>query len=179
MDEWYWKGGKIVKKYLVQKRDGSFDLLDEDEVERLIKEGKIEYDVETEWAKDENGIARPVGTYRTNYRYTEKKGDCIIVTACLSQLNLEEAKEKINIIRNFRDKYVVSLPNGKSLIDDYYKNAPTIIDNINNSPNNKEVYSEIYEKIKNIVDLLEKGHNKEALLYGTMVYQELKNKYGI
>ncbi|MFZ3385396.1 MAG: hypothetical protein WA144_15865 [Candidatus Methanoperedens sp.] len=54
----------------IKKRDGeSDDFVSEREADRLISNGKLEYDTETKWAKDENGIARPVGTYRTNFRY--------------------------------------------------------------------------------------------------------------
>ncbi|MBU4373198.1 MAG: hypothetical protein KKD69_04205 [Euryarchaeota archaeon] len=57
-------------KILVQKRNSLYsDMVSEKKLEELISRGEVEYDTKTEWAKDEDGIAMPVGTYRANFRY--------------------------------------------------------------------------------------------------------------
>jgi hypothetical protein len=55
-------------KVLVEKRNGFFEFKDENEVARDFNYVRTEI---TEWAKDENGIARECGTGL--YRYDKRK----------------------------------------------------------------------------------------------------------
>ena len=49
-------------------------------------------------------------------------------------------------MRFFRDEWLRDQPDGKDLIEDYYKIAPDIVKKINQQPEHKAIYREIYRK---------------------------------
>lgn len=54
--------------------------------------------------------------------------------------------EELTLMRFFRDEWLRDQPDGKDLIEDYYKIAPDIVKKINMQPEHKAIYREIYRK---------------------------------
>jgi hypothetical protein len=103
---------------------------------------------------------------------------CYITTAvCESQGKPDDCYE-LQLLRDYRDQYLLSTDEGSSLVKEYYNIAPTIVNRIGRSPDAEEVYETIWGNyISPCVHMIEAGE-KEACKdqYINMVHR-LKEKY--
>lgn len=103
---------------------------------------------------------------------------CYITTAvCESQGKPDDCYE-LELLRSYRDGYLLSTEDGKELVDEYYNIAPTIVNRIGRQENADQIYGEIWDCwLADCVRLIEEGR-KEACRgkYMDMVY-ELKERY--
>ena len=69
-------------------------------------------------------------------------------------------------------------PDGKFLVEEYYKTAPLIVEKIENSPEREKVYKHLWENyLKPSLEAIEKGEYKKVKeLYVSMV-RHLQKKY--
>ena len=105
-------------------------------------------------------------------------GPCYISTACVESGGLSDNCLELRVLRNFRDSYVIGLPDGKIIVKDYYSKAPPIVDMINLRADSKQVYSDIFERlVKRSVDLIRVGKNEAAFRNYRDLVKELENKY--
>lgn len=87
-------------------------------------------------------------------------GGCYLTSACMQhfQEKFDDNCEELNILRNFRDKFV-----SKEDVAHYYQTAPVIVEAINNSENNDSIYNYIYINIVNAcVCAIKKGNYEFA-----------------
>lgn len=84
------------------------------------------------------------------------------------------------MLRDYRDNYLASLPNGKELIEKYYDVAPTIVKHIDQRADAKEIYCSIWEEyLSPCISLIESGQMETCRKrYEEMVYT-LRDKYFI
>lgn len=82
--------------------------------------------------------------------------------------------------RRYRDETLSQTDEGKALIEEYYRIAPSIVERISQEDNAEEIYSYLYsEYIMPGYKLLQLGRGDEAKkLYAKGVIM-LANKYGI
>jgi hypothetical protein len=124
---------------------------------------------------------KEVDAYSTCKDFTPRKsqdGVCFITNACVLSLGLPDDCEELQLIRKYRDTYLRNIPGGKEIIDDYYKNAPLIVKEIDNSMDSIDIYKDIYENvIKPIVKLIKLEQYEEVLKIFISKYNELKIKY--
>lgn len=103
---------------------------------------------------------------------------CYITTAvCESQGKADDCYE-LELLRSYRDGYLMSIEDGQSLVKEYYNIAPTIVNRIGRQENAGEIYKEIWDTwLSGCIELIEAGE-KEACRekYMDMVY-ELKERY--
>lgn len=153
--------------------------------------GKIEY---CEWCNDKlNGYVYfdlPSGKYgffcsnKCIYEAAQadfsgtKHGMCFISTAVYLSLGLNDDCYDLELLRKYRDEYLLK---EKKLISDvelYYDMSPKIVIQINQEADSDEVYQYLYNKyIKEAVYKIENGEYNEAYsIYKEMVY-ECKMKY--
>lgn len=110
----------------------------------------------------DNFVARPQGP--------KAKADCFLTSACVEYLGKADDCEELTKLRAFRDGYLKERPDGKALVDEYYKIAPSIVKKINEDNNRDKHYAYIYETIKNCLVHIDGGNNEKALeLYKAMV----------
>lgn len=110
---------------------------------------------------------------------SKSSGGCFITTSTLSSLGSIDDKHPIlQKLRGFRDKFILSLPNGVSLVEEYYCVAPEIVEAIDKLPDSTSQYSDIYSTyINKCVKFIDEGHKTEAFqLYKVMV-EDLRIKY--
>ena len=103
---------------------------------------------------------------------------CYITTAvCLSQGKADDCYE-LELLREYRDTYLLSTPEGEALVKGYYNIAPTIVSRIARSEAPKQVYEEIWKNyLAPCVGLIEAGRPEACQeQYMAMVY-ELKGRY--
>ena len=103
---------------------------------------------------------------------------CYITTAvCESQGNADDCYE-LELLRDYRDHYLLSSPEGEALVKEYYNIAPTIVSRIGRSEAPGQVYEEIWQNyLAPCVGLIEAGKPEACReKYMAMVY-ELKGRY--
>lgn len=103
---------------------------------------------------------------------------CYITTAvCESQGKADDCYE-LTLLRNYRDEYLLSTPEGEALVKEYYNIAPTIVNRIAHSETPGKIYEEIWQNyLLPCVNLIEEGKPEVCRKqYMAMVY-ELKGRY--
>ena len=103
---------------------------------------------------------------------------CYITTAvCESQGKPDDCYE-LELLRTYRDTYLLSTDEGAALVNEYYDIAPTIVNRISRQDNPDEIYDGIWDKyLSGCISLIENGENEACrLLYMDMVY-DLKKRY--
>lgn len=103
---------------------------------------------------------------------------CYITTAVCESLDKPEDCYELNLLKNYRDGYLMETAGGEELIHEYYDIAPTIVKRINKSRNSADTYESIWNTyLKPCVSLIEEGKNEECRkLYMEMVYK-LRDQY--
>ncbi|MDD6182756.1 MAG: hypothetical protein PUB25_03410 [Lachnospiraceae bacterium] len=103
---------------------------------------------------------------------------CYITTAvCLSLQKPDDCME-LQLLREYRDGYLMDLEEGETVIKEYYDVAPTIVKHINRQSNASEIYRNIYDSyLSECIRLLQMGE-KDACkqIYTDMVY-DLEEKF--
>lgn len=82
------------------------------------------------------------------FSYIEKgfhKKFCYITTAVCEILKKGDDCYELNLLRDYRDTYLASLPQGEELIRRYYDIAPTIVKHINCRDDAEEIYRSIWD----------------------------------
>ena len=118
-----------------------------------------------------------------DFEYIEKgfhKKFCYITTAVCQSFGKSDDCHELTVLRDYRDNYLASLPNGKELIEKYYDVAPTIVKHIDQRADAKEIYRSIWEEyLSPCISLIESGQMETCRKrYEEMVYT-LRDKYFI
>lgn len=87
---------------------------------------------------------------------------CYITTAVCESLGRPDDCYELNLLREYRDGYLNSLPEGDDLIRQYYDVAPTIVKRINREADPGKVYAGIWrDYLKPCIECIE-NHEEEA-----------------
>ena len=114
------------------------------------KEGKVFNSEENLW-------------FRLEYKETEEE-DCFLTTACVNHKNLPDDCEELEKLRFFRDHYMMSHPEGKEMILEYYKIAPLIVNQLDLEAND-QIYDFIYNNlVLKCISLIEQGKEEYKFL---------------
>ncbi len=70
---------------------------------------------------------------------------CFITTATCKSLGKGDNCKELTSFRYFRDNWLANQSDGKQLIEEYYKNAPRVVKNIDKMPNSMEIYRRIWD----------------------------------
>ena len=105
-------------------------------------------------------------------------GGCYITTAVCESYGKPDNCYELTQFRKFRDDWLKYQPDGKSLISQYYDEAPQIVENINARGDNAEIYEGIYDNyLTPCLKYIEQGkYNECKETYVTMV-NDVKQKY--
>lgn len=103
---------------------------------------------------------------------------CYITTAVCESLGKPDNCHELQVLRNYRDGYLMSSDEGRKIVERYYDIAPTIVKHINQTDNAKEVYQDIYnEYLMPCINLAEEQKLEECKeIYSGMVC-ELQKKF--
>ena len=103
---------------------------------------------------------------------------CFITTACVEARGLPDDCAELRTIRSFRDRYVAALPEGASVIAEYYDVAPRILAGIDRSGRARAVYADLYERlVARSVELIAAGEDRAAYENYAGIVTELKAAY--
>lgn len=103
---------------------------------------------------------------------------CYITTAiCESQGKPDDCYE-LELLRSYRDDYLLSTEEGEALVKEYYNIAPTIVNRIGRREDAKAVYGEIWDVyLSDCIRLIEDGDRESCKeRYMDMVY-DLKGRF--
>ena len=103
---------------------------------------------------------------------------CYITTAaCESQGKTDDCYE-LELLRSYRDEYLMNTEDGEALVKEYYNIAPTIVNRIGRQENKAEIYAGIWDTyLADCIHLIEEKENEACQKrYMDMVY-DLKQKY--
>jgi len=113
-------------------------------------------------------------------RAPETDSCCYLTTACVKYKGLDDDCEELTVLRYFRDTYLMEKPNGKAMIDMYYKQAPCILHNIakENTGAQEKIMEQIYGIVRRCVDAINDGDNEFAFLEYCNMVRMLDAQYG-
>ena len=103
---------------------------------------------------------------------------CYITTAaCKSQGKADDCYE-LELLRSYRDEYLLQREDGEAMVKEYYNIAPTIVNRIGRQENADAVYDKIWNTyLMDCIHKIENGENEACReRYAEMVY-DLKNRY--
>jgi len=103
---------------------------------------------------------------------------CYITTAVCENLQAEDNCYELNILRKYRDQYLLSEKNGDRLIGAYYDIAPTIVTRIERQKNAKSIYKNLWKTyLKPCVTHIENNENEACKVLYTKMVKDLQNQY--
>ena len=107
----------------------------------------------------------------------KKKKGCFLTTACVSYAGLSDDCFELQTLRDFRDNYLASTPVGEALIEEYYEEAPIILDLINSDQQRELILEGILKTVRECVDYICCERPDAALSSYMKMYQRLKFLY--
>ena len=103
---------------------------------------------------------------------------CFVTTAVCCGLQRPQDCREIVLMKQFRDGYFTETQEGRSLIQEYYDIAPTIVKRIAREADSTAKYQYLWNTyIRKCVDYLEKGQNEQCSRLYQLMMQELKEEY--
>jgi len=105
------------------------------------------------------------------------KSGCYLTTACAEAMKLPDNCLELSVLRNFRDKILMSRPSGKRAVREYYKIAPEIVQTIGEQNNAQSIWQSVYRDIRFAVSLVLSGDFEKAFKHYQQMTLRLKEKY--
>jgi len=105
---------------------------------------------------------------------------CVVATAALIAQGKPDDCVELQILRKWRDEFVLYHPEGKELIGKYYALAPLVVGMIKtlHFQEQKLVFKEIYEQmVKGTITLLQAGKPYEAGVHYWKYFEGLLNEW--
>lgn len=104
---------------------------------------------------------------------------CYITTAVCGSQNKADDCYELNLLRNYRDEYLMhEAKDGASLVKEYYDIAPTIVKRIDKEEESASIYQEIWEEYLNpCIQFIETGDNEKSKELYTSMVETLSTKY--
>lgn len=103
---------------------------------------------------------------------------CYITTAVCESLGKSDDCYELTLLRNYRDGYMQSQPNGAEIIKKYYDIAPTIVKRINKKADSQNIYHQVWDEYLNpCIQCIEVDENEECMKIYTEMVEALEEKY--
>lgn len=137
-------------------------------------------------SNDFTGSTWDKGNHKDHYDERDKKSGeswekdtgCFITSACVEAQGLSDDCLELSVIRNFRDTYVRSHPQGEHLLAEYYRIAPIIVQRIDTSPERGKIYGDLFDKlVRRSLALIQEEKKEEAFKNYQVIVEELRGKY--
>ncbi|HHV13347.1 MAG TPA: hypothetical protein GXX75_24035 [Clostridiales bacterium] len=105
-------------------------------------------------------------------------GFCFITTAVCDTLQKEDDCYELMAFRHFRDTYMLEKPEGRELVEEYYRVAPVIVTSINMEPQAGQTYQGIWTQyLQPCLKAIEEKNYCACEEQYTRMVEELKEKY--
>jgi hypothetical protein len=110
---------------------------------------------------------------KTNSQRNKDRSKCYITTACLTARHLPDNCHELEAMRQCRDAYVATRPDGLKVIESYYACAPKIVRWVNSQPDSKNRWEDIYLEVQETVRLVDLESFEQAFACYTALYERL------
>ncbi|EKE19044.1 MAG: hypothetical protein ACD_9C00157G0001 [uncultured bacterium] len=100
---------------------------------------------------------------KCSYIKSEPDSGCFVTTITCEMLGKDDNCDELQTLRHLRDHYVLKLPEGDKLFQQYREASRVIISEINRSQNPKDSALKIYFKLVDIINLSKSNLFAEAL----------------
>lgn len=107
----------------------------------------------------------------------KKKNGCFLTSACVSNAGLPDNCFELQTLRDFRDNYLALTAEGRFLIDQYYVEAPIILDFINSDNQRKLILGNILVVIRECVYYICYQYPDKALNSYSRMFYALRAQY--
>ena len=108
----------------------------------------------------------------------QNNGGCFVTTAVCDSFGKPDDCAELTAFRKFRDGWLSSQPDGKSLIAEYYSVAPLIVEKINRLADAAQIYENIWRKyLSPCLTFIERGENLACKNKYVEMVRELKSRY--
>ena len=157
-----------------------FYYYDRDYCCRLLKNSDRKYVLDSEW----------VHRYCWGYNYNDcpyyqnksdmesSSGGCFLTSACVIAKNLPDNCHELEVLRTFRDSFVLGLESGPDDVKHYYSVAPKIVDAINRLEDATTIWTQIFnELVTKCVGLIDEGQYIQAYDFYKHYIQCLEEQY--
>ena len=95
--------------------------------------------------------------------YSSGSGGCFMTTACCKHRGLPDDCEELQVMRVFRDDYLLRSTDTAALVHDYYRIAPAIVAAVNARPDRDALWEDVYQRIRSIMASIEAGLRDKAI----------------
>lgn len=130
------------------------------------------------WIAKYPGNPFQLASYEDIAKGFQKRRLCFITTAVCRYLGKADNCAELTAFRNFRDGWLSRQPQGKALIDEYYRIAPVIVTAINFGGNPDTEYPAIWETwLQPCYAALNRGDNAVCFTLYTAMVRQLKARY--
>ncbi|MCM1038529.1 MAG: hypothetical protein NC434_04335 [Ruminococcus sp.] len=103
---------------------------------------------------------------------------CYVTTAVCESLHKRPDCKEIQVMKKYRDEYLLKQPEGPQIIEEYYDIAPTIVKRIDKSVEAEEKYRYLWEHyLRFCVSMIEAGQYEECGETYQKMVEELKEEY--
>lgn len=103
---------------------------------------------------------------------------CYITTAACQYRGMDDSCEELDLLRAYRDTYMMEQPEGEQLIHDYYDVAPSIVKHINRRADSGQIYDDLWERfIGPCIEDIREGRMEECLTTYTDMVLKMKDRY--
>jgi hypothetical protein len=114
----------------------------------------------------------------TDWKLCPNMGNsCPATISCVHLSGLSDDCKNMTGMGRFRDIYLLSLPNGQTLYDEYYRLAPAIVDAIEQSDERSQYLADILARVRQCVQFYNNGDSESALKIYSVMFDELKSKF--
>lgn len=98
-------------------------------------------------------------------------GGCFITQAVMAAVGGHDSSHELQVLRAFRDGYMLKSPQTAALVKEYYQVAPLVVDALNRRPDAQQIYVEIYHRfVAPAVQAITQGNMPLALeIYAAML----------
>ncbi|MEK6925773.1 MAG: CFI-box-CTERM domain-containing protein [Nanoarchaeota archaeon] len=104
-------------------------------------------------------------------------GGCYLTTACVSSIGLSDNCLELSVLRNFRDKILMTEPIGRRAVREYYEMAPEIVQSVWQKDNSRKIWNSVYGDIRKAVSLVLSGDFDKAFDHYRQTTLKLKGAY--
>ena len=103
--------------------------------------------------------------------------ECFLTSACMQHKGLGNRCAPLQILRNFRDNYLRQFEEGKKLVENYYRIAPLIVEQIEKDEEKEKVYAYIYKEVLRSCNKIKVRQNREASRVYLNMVKHLQLRY--
>lgn len=103
------------------------------------------------------------------------KSSCVLSSACAKAIGLPDDCDELMTLRHFRDSVLSSNSTGESILEEYYRVAPGMVESIESKADSILIYKKVYEHlIAPITLLIKKSRFNEAITFYKIRFSQLR-----